>query len=227
MVAAAGHPVLPERPGPLPALDSSHRLLPGWAPWSRRAAGCFSELSRGRARPGSQAWFPFAESSFPQTAPHPPHPGPCPPPCPGSSGLSLRVPPPAPPQRRPRPLRLPEPQSPRGSPPSRHPWGRGPSTGSTSGRVAEPLASCLLPAPLPEALSLPTRWMLPSASAGAQARSAHPSQLRPRVGMRPGAEVTGGAVGSASPALACPLLGVGDKSSGRLVLGRPGEQGTR
>lgn len=45
--------------------------------------------------------------------------------------------------------------------------------------------------------------------------------------MRPGAEVTGGAAGSASPALACLLLGAGNKGINQLVLGRPGEQGTR
>lgn len=45
--------------------------------------------------------------------------------------------------------------------------------------------------------------------------------------MRPGAEVTSGAVGSASPASAAPPLGAGNKGIDRLVLGCPGEQGER
>lgn len=45
--------------------------------------------------------------------------------------------------------------------------------------------------------------------------------------MRPGAEVTSGPVGSASPALACLQLGAGNKGIGRLCLGHPGKRGQR
>lgn len=45
--------------------------------------------------------------------------------------------------------------------------------------------------------------------------------------MRPGAEVTSGPVGSASPALACLQLGAGNKGIGRLGLGHPGKRGQR
>ena len=191
------------------------------------------------AQPVSEVWFPFAESCFPQTAPHPPRPGAseglsptlswqplgclCVPPVTPTSGTGIGGswpwPPPPISARNPKPVGEPE-------LPGR-PWGLGPSTGSTSGRVAKPLASCLLlPPPSPRPFLSP----LARGSAkhrGGSTPSARPSRLRPRVGVRPGAEVTRGAVGSTSPALACPLLGAGSRSICRLVLGRPWEQGTR
>lgn len=69
------------RLGPPPRSFPFHTTF-GWvgAPF-REQQGFPRSCAVAVVRPVSEAWFPFAESSFPQTAPHPPHPG-------ASGGLS-------------------------------------------------------------------------------------------------------------------------------------------
>lgn len=71
-----------EPPGPLPAPGGRARPSPwvgrGTCPEQR---GFPPELSRACGLPVPEVWFSFAESCFPQTAPHPPRPG-------ASEGLS-------------------------------------------------------------------------------------------------------------------------------------------
>lgn len=199
----------------------------------RASSGLFpgAEQSQGPARfPGLVS---ICRELLPTDGTPPTPPGPrrgCPPPCPGSSGW-LSVSPSNPNlSAGPDPSSLQEPQSPRQGGGSHFPAPLGPGALNWVNIWPSGRAFGLLPPPRPPPRGPFSPCSLdatPRAAAGAHARSAHPSRLRPRVGMRPGAEVTGGAVGSASPALACPLLGVGDKSSDRLVLGRPGEQGPR
>lgn len=80
-VVADGAPGLAGAARAAPALPfATPPLLGSGAPFSeqRGSPGAVWSL---RPRPVSEAWFPFAGSAFPQTAPHPPRPG-------ASEGLS-------------------------------------------------------------------------------------------------------------------------------------------
>lgn len=72
--------VLPKLPAPLPAGMVITTLSSVGAPFNK-LWGFLWCRAEPMAWPVSEAWLPFAESSFPQTPPHPPHPG-------ASEGLS-------------------------------------------------------------------------------------------------------------------------------------------
>lgn len=150
-VVADGAPGLAGAARAAPALPfSTPPLLGSGAPFSAQwgSPGAVWSL---RPRPVSEAWFPFAGSAFPQTAPHPPRPGaseglsPTPswqPP----AGLSLCVPSFTPTSgtgigaelaQAPKLCKYPRARAGVGwgghSELPGRPWGLGPSTGSTSG----------------------------------------------------------------------------------------------
>lgn len=171
-VVADGAPGLAGAARAAPALPfATPPLLGSGAPFGEQwgSPGAVWSL---RPRPVSEAWFPFAGSAFPQTAPHPPRPGASeglsPTPSwqpPGSLSVFLLSPRPqgqALARCWPRPPKLCKYPRARAGVGGGHselpgrPWGLGPSTGSTSGRVAEPLAfRLLLPRPLPRGPSSP------------------------------------------------------------------------
>lgn len=72
--------VLPKLSAPLPAGMFSTTLSRVETPFNK-LWGFLWCRAEPMAWPVSEAWLPFAESSFPQTPPHPPHPG-------ASEGLS-------------------------------------------------------------------------------------------------------------------------------------------